>query len=396
MCAFLEANGHDCALFEEYKVDGAALMAMTDADVRNLTGMQPHTLDRLRSDMRRSFADYREGAGADGAARPPTPAPTVDDLFFEPIVPRVSSGSANVHRSSTAPVPSGPEDPSPSPGPGPAAADADDPSPSPRSAARPPISRIFGDESDDDTWMNQILSGQSKRASASDAKDARSKSDPPPLPPRATTRTDAPLFDDDDDDDDCFAAAAAARAGNESARRFESNTTVTVPGPAPSERIDASPPAKPVDDPNDDSAAAEDCDRDRVAAALEAARRREAEVAERETAVSDREAAASRREAELERRAAALDEREAAIAAVEAAAADKTVAAIAREAEAMRLVSTATRRDAAALEPELTAAPTVVPSGSNAVEVGERALDARPAPRGKGPRRLVSTSSLVA
>ena len=77
VCAFLEANGHDSALFEEYKVDGAALMAMTDADVRNLTGMQPHTLDRLRSDMRRSFADYREGAGADGAARPPTPAPTV-------------------------------------------------------------------------------------------------------------------------------------------------------------------------------------------------------------------------------------------------------------------------------------------------------------------------------
>ena len=399
MCAFLEANGHDCALFEEYKVDGAALMAMTDADVRNLTGMQPHTLDRLRSDMRRSFADYREGAGADGAARPPTPAPTVDDLFFEPIVPRVPSGSTNVHRSSTAPVPSGPEDPSPSPGPAAAAADAadaDDPSPSPRSAARPTISRIFGDESDEDTWMDQILSGESKRASASDAKDARSDSDPPPSPPRATTRTDAPLFDDDDDDDDCFTAAAAARAGNESARRFESNSTATVPEPAPSERIDASPPAKPVDDPNDDSAAAEDRDRDRVAAALEAARRREAEVAERETAVSAREATASRREAELDRRAAALDEREAAIAAAEAAAEDKTVAAIAREAEAMRLVSTATRRDAAALEPELTAAPTAVPSGSNAVEVGERALDARPAPRGKGPRRLVSTSSLVA
>jgi hypothetical protein len=34
VCAFLEANGHDPALFEEYAVDGVALLGLADADLR--------------------------------------------------------------------------------------------------------------------------------------------------------------------------------------------------------------------------------------------------------------------------------------------------------------------------------------------------------------------------
>ena len=34
VCAFLEANGHDAHLFEEYRVDGTSLLNMGDEDLK--------------------------------------------------------------------------------------------------------------------------------------------------------------------------------------------------------------------------------------------------------------------------------------------------------------------------------------------------------------------------